>query len=198
MTCMVIASSRERRWWMGSQKATAYGTFHIRKRMAIAWIRAGPETGGRAKELAKEAEFNRKARAAWRLKSSTTPIRMRLKIGEREADLLGRGGEDMGKKDSPPLPPSRQAVHLNCFCSRDDQSIIGIAVNPGLAWIEGLNNRMTGLTLVTAGMLIGGVITAANVATGQADAQVDPFGAHLHTFFTAGRAGIDIVDLSKV
>jgi hypothetical protein len=104
----------------------------------------------------------------------------------------------MGKKDSPPLPPYRQAVHLNCFCSRNDQSIIGIAINPGLAWIEGLNDRMTGLTLVTAGMLIGGVITAANVATGQADAQVDPFGAHLHTFFTAGRAGIDIVDLSKV
>jgi len=48
------------------------------------------------------------------------------------------------------------------------------------------------------GMLVRGVIAAADMPAGQANAQVDPLAVDFQAILTARRAGVDVFDLTEV
>jgi len=57
---------------------------------------------------------------------------------------------------------------------------------------------MVGGVSVIAGMMVGGGITAADVAAGQTQAQMDPAVTALQAFFATGRPRFDVLDLIEV
>ena len=73
--------------------------------------------------------------------------------------------------------------------------IIDVAPPPVLARLKGLDDWMAGVMVVLGSMLVWGVIAAADVPTGQANAQMNPCTAHFQAIFTTLRTRRHIPDL---
>src|SRR5207249_2463000 len=123
-----------------------------------------------------------------------------LALAERAAleafHLVGRKGREGGVVQSgfghgtPGLAQVR-------FGSRGDldRLVVHVAPAPALVRLERGDQRVVGLVKVLSGVPVGRAVAAADVAAGQAEAQVDPPGAGLQTLLAALRgAGRDRLD----
>jgi hypothetical protein len=76
--------------------------------------------------------------------------------------------------------------------------LIDITPRPILPTLKGLDQRVVGFVVVPGGMLVLGIIAAANVTADQANAQVHPGIADLQALVTALAAGFDLPGLFQV
>src|SRR3954462_3038612 len=75
-----------------------------------------------------------------------------------------------------------------------EQDFIDIAPAPSLRRIVALDDGMTGGGEMLGSVLIGRIVTTADVAAGPADPQMQPHAAALEALFAATRARRDIAD----
>jgi hypothetical protein len=55
-----------------------------------------------------------------------------------------------------------------------ETNLIGKTPQPRFPWFIGCDHRMTSSVIMLRGVFVGGIITAADMTTGQADSQVNP------------------------
>jgi hypothetical protein len=82
--------------------------------------------------------------------------------------------------------------------TRLEHDLVDIAPGPIFAGLEGSYDGVLGGASVFGGVFVPGRIAAADVAAGQAQAQVHPGVAHLQTFFATFGVGFYVVDLVEV
>src|SRR6202171_5472382 len=77
-------------------------------------------------------------------------------------------------------------------CRDLEHQVIGIAVQPILAWLEGLDDRVPGGVVVFGGVASGRLVAASDMSAGHAEAQVEPSLADGQAFLAtvAGRDDI--------
>jgi hypothetical protein len=74
-----------------------------------------------------------------------------------------------------------------------DEDVVGVAIDPVLAGLEGLDYGVQGTVEVLGGVPVRRAVAAADVAASEAEAEVDPAGSHREAFLAAlGSAGLDI------
>jgi hypothetical protein len=78
------------------------------------------------------------------------------------------------------------------------EKFVGIAPHPVFAWLEGADDRVFLVAVVSGGVFVLGRVAATHVAASEAEAQVDPGVSHFKTFFAASAAGFDFVNLIEV
>jgi hypothetical protein len=76
--------------------------------------------------------------------------------------------------------------------------LIHVAPGPVFARFQRFYDRVLGCVKVFGGVLVLGRIATADVAATHAQAQVDPFVAHLQALFTAVSVRLDVVNLIEV
>jgi hypothetical protein len=104
------------------------------------------------------------------------------------------------------LPAARFVVGRDCgwavarlIAFGNDEQFIFVAPHPGFARFEGADNGVTRFREMLTGMLIFGIVAAADMATDQAQAQMHPGVAHLQTFLASFRcSGGHILNLGHV
>jgi hypothetical protein len=79
-----------------------------------------------------------------------------------------------------------------------DVDLIDVAPFPIFAGLEGLDNGVIGLVEVPSGVLVFGIIAAADVPARQADAQVNPAIARLQAILTTPCARLNLVNHIQV
>src|SRR5712672_1338087 len=79
-----------------------------------------------------------------------------------------------------------------------EQDFIDIAPAPAFRRIVALDDRMLGGVEVLGGMLVGGIVAAADVTAAAADPQMQPLAAALEAFLATKRARRDIADAGDV
>src|SRR5262245_41707488 len=72
-----------------------------------------------------------------------------------------------------------------------EESIVGVAIRPGLANFAGRDDGMVSRSIVRGCVPMRRVVAATDVAARQADAQVDPTAANRQTFRASRRGSID-------
>ena len=71
--------------------------------------------------------------------------------------------------------------------------LVDIAPPPAFGWVITFDDRMSGLVEVLGRMAIWGIVAAADMAAGAADAQMHPPGPGLEALLAAVRARRDVV-----
>jgi hypothetical protein len=66
-----------------------------------------------------------------------------------------------------------------------DESIVWIAIHPILMWLEGLDDLVLRLVKVLCGVTVLRLVTATDVTTDAAKAEMEPFVSHLETLFAS-------------
>src|SRR6266576_569407 len=79
-----------------------------------------------------------------------------------------------------------------------EQDFIDIAPAPAFRRIVTLDDRMLGGVEVLGGMLVGGIVAAADMTAAAADPQMQPLAAALEAFLATKRARRDIADAGDV
>jgi hypothetical protein len=69
--------------------------------------------------------------------------------------------------------------------------LIDVTVNPVLAWLQCLDQRVSCLVVVLRGVLVLGLITTADPTAAEAGSQVDPGVAHRHAAVADVAGGLD-------
>jgi hypothetical protein len=92
-------------------------------------------------------------------------------------------------------PPCKSSAGRN---SSVDEDFIHIAPEPVLAGFEGLDDWVLGFLEVLSGVFAGGGIAAADVAAGEANAQMNPLAAGFQTFLAALAAGLYFLNLVQM
>src|SRR5262245_39474001 len=104
------------------------------------------------------------------------------------------------------LPPSPLATSLAVRPRPETKSRVGfsdfrlvdVAPAPVLSWFEGLDDRVPRVLEVLGCVPVRRGVAAADVAAAEAQAQVDPVGAHREAFLATLGARGDLADLSQV
>jgi hypothetical protein len=78
------------------------------------------------------------------------------------------------------------------------QYLIYVTPAPIFAGFKGLNDGVQGRVKMFGGVLILGIVAAADVPAGEAQSEMDPVVAQLQTFFASVAAGLDVMDLPGV
>jgi hypothetical protein len=73
--------------------------------------------------------------------------------------------------------------------------LVRVAPSPVLTRFEGLDDRMMNFSEVRRGMLVPGVVAAADVSARKAEAQVNPAIPHLEAFLAAPAARMNVSNL---
>src|SRR6266567_187587 len=79
-----------------------------------------------------------------------------------------------------------------------EQDFIDIAPAPAFRRIVALDDRMLGGVEVLGGMLVGGIVAAADMTATAADPQMQPLAAALEAFLATKRARRDVADAGDV
>jgi hypothetical protein len=82
--------------------------------------------------------------------------------------------------------------------TRLKHNLVDVAPGPVFTGLEGFYEGVLGGVKVFGGVFVLRRIAAADVAAGEAQAQVDPGVAHLQTFLAAFGLGLYVVDLVEV
>jgi len=91
-----------------------------------------------------------------------------------------------------------------CLCmvkhrsSRLEEQLVDVAPGPVLTRLEGLDNRVVGGVEMPGGVLILRIVTAADVSTGETEAQVHPAISNFQTVLTSIGARRDLAYLVEV
>jgi len=78
------------------------------------------------------------------------------------------------------------------------EDFVGIAPHPVFAWLEGTDDGMFIVAVVSGGVFVLGRIAATHMAAGEAEAQMDPGVSHFKTLFATSTARFDFVNLIEV
>src|SRR6266702_337768 len=79
-----------------------------------------------------------------------------------------------------------------------EQDFIDIAPAPAFRRVVALDDRLRGGVEVLGGMLVGGIVAAADMTVAAADPQMQPLAAALEAFLATKRARRDIADAGDV
>src|ERR1700680_5144642 len=79
-----------------------------------------------------------------------------------------------------------------------EQHFIDIAPAPALRRIVALDDRMLGGVEMFGGVLVGGIVAAADMAASAADPQMQPYAAALQAFLATERARRDVADATEM
>jgi hypothetical protein len=78
------------------------------------------------------------------------------------------------------------------------EDFIRVAPHPVFAGLEGADDGVLLVAVVGASVFVLGRVATTHVATGKAEAQVDPSVSHFKAFLAPSAAGFDFVDLVEV
>jgi hypothetical protein len=93
---------------------------------------------------------------------------------------------------------ARRGITSSLTAQSIDVDLIDVAPFPIFAWLERLDYRVIRLMEVPGGVLVFGIIAAADVPARQADAQVNPAIARFEAIFTTPRARLNLVNHIQV
>src|SRR3979490_730518 len=87
-------------------------------------------------------------------------------------------------------------IILRVVLNSIEVKLVSVAPPPVFAGFKRLDNRMFGMAIVRAGVLVLRRIAAADMSAGKTESQVDPAVSHLQALFAAFTTGCDFVNLA--
>src|SRR4051812_14584873 len=105
-----------------------------------------------------------------------------------------RWSQEARSRHKPSIVARDRTVMRGLPVRQIEQDFIDIAPAPSLRRIVALDDGMTGGVEMLGSVLIGRIVTTADVAAGPADPQMQPHAAALEALFAAKRARRDIAD----